>query len=233
MILLPLILAGLLFALPAHAQFEGLVESRNLTSDETGATQKFTMKLWVKKDMVKIEISAMGSTPGSTILYRRDVGKVVMLNDQEKTYFEIQQGAGGGNGQDRQGVERDAMPVVRRTGKSKKILGYSCDQVFMRTGEAETEYWGTKSLGALASAISQTFDVEGNEAGTGWNDDLMKLGYFPLLAQTRMGGKVLESSEVIKIEPRELSPEVFAIPPEYTKQGIRDLIKEEPGQKKR
>jgi len=41
MIRLALLFAGLLFALPGHAQFEGVVESKNLTSDMSGAAQRF------------------------------------------------------------------------------------------------------------------------------------------------------------------------------------------------
>jgi hypothetical protein len=215
---LSLLLAGLFFASFGHAQFEGVVESRNLTSDMSGAAQRFTMKLWVKKGIVKIEMSAIGSTPASTILYRLDVGRVVMLNDQEKTFFEIPQGeAGQGD------VERAAPPTVRRTGKTRKILGYSCDQLYIRNGEAETEYWGTKSLSALAAALSK---ATGSQAGTGVSDDLTAMGYFPLVAVTKMGGKVLESSEVTRLEAMTLPQELFEIPPGYKQQGIRDILQD-------
>lgn len=223
---LPLLFAGILCASLSHAQFEGVLESKNRTSDMSGAAQRFTMRLWVKKGMVKIEMSAIGSTPASTILYRRDVGKVVMLNDQEKTFFEI---ADAGQ-QGEEGIERPAPATVRRTGKTKKILGYSCDQLFIRNEEAETEYWGTKSLSALASALSRATGTE-SQAGPGWSDDLTKMGYFPLIAVTKLGGRILESSEVTRLEPMVLPQEYFEIPAGYRKQGVRDIL-QDPGLKK-
>lgn len=220
---LALFFAGLLFASPGHAQFEGVVESKNVTSDMSGAAQRFTMRLWVKKEMVKIEMSAIGSTPASTILYRLDVGRVVMLNDQEKTFFEIPQGDGSQGEQG--GIERPVPPTVRRTGKTKKILGYSCDQLFIQSGEAETEYWGTKSLSALASALSRATGTE-SQSGPGWSDDLAKMGYFPLVAVTKLEGKILESSEVTRLELKALPQEAFEIPAGYRKQGARDILQD-------
>lgn len=225
---MPLLIAGLLFASLGHAQFEGVLESKNLTSDMSGAAQRFTMRLWVKKEMVRIEMSAIGSTPAYTILYRLDVGRVVMLNDQEKTFFEIAQGDGSQRGEG--GIERPATPTVKRTGKTKKILGYSSDQLLIRNGEVVTEYWATKSLSTLASALSRATGTE-SQAGPGGSDELARMGYFPLVAVTKLEGKILESSEVTRLEVKNVPQEVFEIPEGYRKQGVRDIM-QDPGLKK-
>ncbi|MEK9136807.1 MAG: hypothetical protein AAB393_06760, partial [Bacteroidota bacterium] len=75
----------------AQAQFEGTIESKNLTTDETGSPQQFTMTMYVKNGMVKIHNSAIGTSPSSTMIYRNDKKVVWMLNEEERTYFEIRQ----------------------------------------------------------------------------------------------------------------------------------------------
>jgi Domain of unknown function (DUF4412) len=217
-----LLLTGIFLSFQASAQFEGVIESVNLTSDESGATLQFVMRIWVKNDMVKLEMSSIGKTPASSLLYRRDAGKVLMFNDEEKTFFEIPQGDPARD--EARGTMKDDGLKVRHTGKKKKIMGYPCEQFLLRSGEAETEYWGTKGLSALASSLSRATGTD-NQVGAGLNDDLMKMGYFPLVAVTKLGGRVLESSEVTRLEARAVPQETFEIPTGYKRQSSRDLLR--------
>jgi hypothetical protein len=212
LLLLPLSL------IKAQAGFEGVVESVNTTTDEMGATQRFTMTMWVKDGMVRISMSPFGSNPGTTILYHRDRGSTLMLNDQEKTYFEIRQASPG---------ERTPEPrnktSMKRTGKVRTILGYPCDQLVTRDGDAQSEFWATKKLGGLATAIAGALDEGGGEGGEA-KDELAAMGYFPLVARIRLEGRIIESSEVTKLQKRKCENALFELPEGYKKQSMQDVM---------
>jgi hypothetical protein len=204
-----------------RAQFEGVIESRNTTTDETGAEQQSVMTMWIKGTMAKITNSATSTTPASTMIYRSDLRVIRMLNDDNKTYFEIPQG----KTREDASAEAGAPAAVKKTGKTKKILGYRCEQFLIGQGEAETEIWGTKDLKGLSASLARALGEERSGQGTAWNDELTKLGIFPLLANTRLEGKVLESQEVVKIEKRSLAEDLFSLPAGYKKQSVGDILK--------
>lgn len=202
----------------AQPGFEGIVESVNTTTDETGAPQRFTMTMWVKDGKVKISISPFGSNPGTTILYYRDRGSTLMLNDQEKTYFEMRQSSPG-----ERAPELQNQSSIKRTGKVRAILGYPCDQLVARDGEAHAEFWATKKLGGLAAAIAGALEGEGGEGG-GAKDELAAMGYFPLIARIRLEGRIIESSEVTKLQKRRCENALFELPTGYKKQSMQDVM---------
>jgi hypothetical protein len=206
------------FCASAQAPFEGVIESANLTSDEMGAPQKYTMTMSVKGGMVRVDIPSYGSTPGTALIYRRDLKCVWVLDDAERSYFEMQQEASG-----REGIAGE-RPQIRSSGRTKKILGYPCDQLVMQTGDAKTEFWGTKKLGALAKAIALAIEAGGEEGGGVMNDELASMGYFPLVARTKLEGVVVESSEVTKIEGKKLEPALFEVPKGYRKQSRQEIF---------
>ena len=127
------------------AQFEGIIESRNTTIDEAGQLQEFTMTMYIGPNMAMIRTSPFGSSPGSTMIYRGDMKVMWMLNEEDHTYFEI----GHDEEPDRMFVPSDGSgkPDIKKTGKSKQVLGYKCDQIVIRESDRETEMWATKSLG--------------------------------------------------------------------------------------
>ena len=88
---LGVILAMLMLGSVPPVEFEGVVESRNTTVDELGKQQQFVMTIWVKKGMLKIHNTAVGSTPAYTVIYRSDRKTIWTLNDDEQTYFEVLQ----------------------------------------------------------------------------------------------------------------------------------------------
>ena len=219
-----LVLSLLAFA-PALAQFEGVVESKNVTTNETGAPLQYPMTMWVKGEMVKIAIPAFGDNPGTTMIYRRDRKVMWTLLDSEKSYFEVLLNADRELGSD-QPSSNESRPALKRTKKTRTILGYPCDQFVVREEDVETEFWGTKKLAPLASTINHVFAGNTEEGGKGWEDEITKMGYFPLVAKTRLEGKIVESSEVTRIEQRKLPAELFEVPPGYRKQGVKDVLKD-------
>jgi hypothetical protein len=211
----------------ALAQFEGVVESKNLTTDEVGTAIHYPMTMWVKGEMVKIAIPAYGENPGTTMIYRRDRRVMWTLVDAEKSYFEILLNADRELGAE-EPVRKEPRPALKKTGKSKSILGYPCDQFLVKAGDVETEFWGTKKLGSLAATIQRVFAGSNGDGGRSWDDEIAKMGYFPVVARTRLEGRVVESSEVTRVEQRKLPADLFDVPPGYKKQGVKDMLNTPP-----
>lgn len=204
-----------------RAQFEGVIESSNTTTDETGTDQHYVMTMWIKEAMAKITSTATPSTPATTMIYRSDLRIVRILNDENKTYFEIPQGKMKDDSPDMQ----NEPASVKKTGKTKKFLGYRCEQFMITQGESETEIWGTKDLRGLSASLARALGEERVGQGAAWNDELTKLGIYPLLANTRIEGKVIESQEVVKIEKMTLGEDLFSLPAGYKKQSVGDILK--------
>ena len=203
-------------------QFEGIIQSRNRSVDYGGETQEYEMTIWVKKAQVKVTVPQIGATPGSTVIYRTDSRVSWILNDQDRTYFEVALAP-------RQGMQQPTpsepaspdKPAVTRTNKTRKILGYVCEQVMIQKGETETEIWGTKGLGDLTQMLNQSLQAE--SAGGEEGDLIAKMGLYPLQSVTRYEGRILESQEVTKIERKSLSNDLFRIPEGYKKQKALDV----------
>lgn len=206
------------------AQFEGIVESKNVTTDETGTQQTFTMTMFIRKDMVKIQSSAIGSSPPSTMIYRNDKRVVWMLNEEEKSYFEIPQDEKPEEVRPPLEGKGTESYKVSKTGKKRKILGYPCEQILITRDDERTEIWGTKSLSHLFKAISTALGEEHTETADDWANKITKMGYFPLISTTKIEGSVAESQEVTRIEKKTLPVEFFDLPAGYRKQSVGEML---------
>jgi hypothetical protein len=111
-------------------------------------------------------------------------------------------------------------PVVQRTKKTKKLLGFMCEQVIVTRNDVRTEVWGARGLEDLASVLAE---VLGDEQGPASDDVIAAMGLYPLLSTTLYEGRELESQEVIRIERKQLDPSLFEIPNGYTKQKAADV----------
>lgn len=216
-----LALVFLLASVEASSQFEGTVESVNTTVDEVGVPQKFTMTIWLKGTWVRVGTSGTQTLPGTTFIARPDLGVRWVIDDSTKTYFEVEQATQPGPNQ---GQARAQSSGVKKTGKTKRILGYACEQYHIVHDEVTTELWGTKGLAGLQSALHTAFGGD-EEAGGSWAADIEALGVYPMAASTRVDGVVMESHEVVKIEQRSLPANLFSLPEGYRKYSLDDTLK--------
>lgn len=219
----PLIAAALFFPGTLLAQFEGMIESKNMTIDELGKEQQFTMTIWVKGANAKIVNSASGSSPAVTMVYRGDLQVLWVINDEEKSYYEMRQGEGFGEAG--QSLSKENRTAVKKTGRTKKILGYPCAQYMVANSGAKTEIWGTRSLPGLAAALARAVGQDPEGAQGGWTDEITRLDVYPLQAYTRIGGKIVESHDVTAIQRSTLQMDMFALPSGYVKQSVNDMLK--------
>ncbi len=205
------------------AQFEGVVESQNLTVDETDTPRKFPMTLWISKGRMRVETGAIGETPASTMIYRPDRGVFWILNSEAKTYIEVLQNPEQNSPATH--LDGSDKPQMKKTGKSKTILGYRCDQYVVRRPGEETEIWGTKNLGELTKALDAVLGSSmQQESPDEWSNELTKLGVYPLIATTKVEGKVVESQEVTKIEKLTVPAEKFDLPSGYQKESVQEVL---------
>jgi hypothetical protein len=211
-----------LIAAPSSAQFEGVVETANVSSDEYGRAVTFTMTMWVAPTGVRIGIPATGSAPGVTIIGRTDRAVRWVLNDADKTYFELPIEAPPDDG-----APTEEPAGFKRTGKKKKILGYNAEQLVLKNGSVTTEIWATGDLRPLVETLDRALGGGEVEGGGPWNSELSRQGLFPLRALTKDGKDVLESSDVTKISRVRVNPALLELPPEYRRQGVRDVIRDE------
>ena len=208
---------------PAH--FEGVFETRNVTTNETGGLEEFTMTMWIKPDRVKISTGSAGSPSGTTMIYRRDRRVIWMLTTEDRTYVEMEQEEGPG--------EREPQPGtgeyrIRKTGKKVKILGYVCEQVVITRRDERTELWGSKKLAHLKETLAAVLGTDRTANPADWTDQVDKLGFFPLRSTTRIAGRMVEEQEVTRIQETALVPEIFDLPSGYVKQDLDRLLEEAP-----
>lgn len=210
----------LITALHLHAasQFEGTITSVNRSMDDAGAQQTYQMTIHVKKSMVRVEVPSIAGMPASTAIYRRDRKITWMLDAASRTYFEIRTPQAGAREDGM--VGKNEIPAVQRTKKTKKVLGFTCEQVIVTRNDVRTEVWGARGLEDLAAVLA---DVLGEGQGPASDDVIAALGLFPLLSTTTYEGRELESQEVTRIERKVLDPALFEIPAGYTKQKAADV----------
>jgi hypothetical protein len=214
--------ALLMGAARASGQFEGIVQSNNYTVDDYGVGQRFDMTIWIRHDMIRVKIPSVGDTPGSTVIYRHDRKVSWVINDNEKTYFEVP--FSDQSMEQKQADQHTDKSTVDRTKRTRKVLGYQCEQIILKRGETETEIWGAKGLNDLAARMD-TLLGESGERGPGTETEVLRqMQLFPLVSITRSNGKIVDSQEVTRIERRSLDVNLFVIPPEYKKQTAMEAV---------
>lgn len=156
----------------------------------------------------------------------------------KKAYLEMkfddleQMGKGVSDMQKGMGLEKPGEKIgeLKKTGEKRKINGYACELYTQQVGDQVNEYWITKALtmkqvmGEFADHMS-AFGKAGGQ--TAQQEALMKIDGYPILTVTknRYG---TNQSEVLKIEKKGLSNDLFEIPAGYQKQTMRDMMNRKP-----
>jgi hypothetical protein len=209
------------YGAPAAAQFEGVFETRNITTNETGSIEEFTMTMWIKPDRVKVSSGSADAAQGTTMIYRGDRGVIWMLNTEDRTYAEIEQqtapeehSIGGGGGEFR----------IRKTGKRQKILGYACEQVMITRANEQTELWGSKRLNKLQATLATVLGTDRAATPADWATQVDRMGLFPLRSTTKISGRIVEAQEVTRIQETVLAPDIFDLPAGYRKSDLDSMM---------
>jgi hypothetical protein len=217
----PLLLLALLATAHLHAlsQFEGTIQSKNRSVDDAGVEHVYQMTIWVKKAMVRVQVPAIGEAPAAIAIYRRDRKVSWMLDEGQHTYFEIRLSDDREAGQSARPSEKEETSI-QRTKRTRKLLGFTCEQVILTRGEVRTEIWGARGLDELVKVLGESLEFGQATAPV---DLIASMGLFPLLSTTAYEGRTLDSQEITKIERKSLDPALFEIPAGYSKQKAVDV----------
>lgn len=193
----------------AQENFEGVVKFK-VESD--GDSQ--TINYMVKDGNFKMDVP--GEASGSVIM--KD-GKMLVLMPEQKMYMETPL-----NFSDRFEKEMDEKEINPdniddyKTGKTKEILGHEAEQYVYSDDNNEVEVWVAKDLGTLS------FFSNPMQKKSEWQERLDALNYFPLLMVAKdKKGKEVTRFEVVELEEKSLSADLFEAPSDYRKMDMMGM----------
>jgi len=230
----PTLFALLLAALPAYAQFEGVLEMKmTMASKDNEAGGGGTMNVAIAKAGTRCEIDMQMGPMGMkmVMLQKADVPNTLFrLNDANKTYSEIDMA----KTREMAGQQPDSHKYTVEKLGQETILGYTAQHVMIKeksTGAGSTmttEMWTAKDLLDYAT-FSKMQPKQGKGAGAEALAKALKdadADGLPLksIATTADGSKI--TMEVVKVDKKTMAASTFEIPADYTKSagGLMDLM---------
>ena len=121
-------------------------------------------------------------------------------------------------------MEETSLPAANRpsgsltkTGKTKTLIGYRADQFLHSGQEEDTEVWGTTGLGVLFIGLHTRGPGFGRTGDSpDWVRALRDQNIFPLIViRKNKAGEEQARMEATDIERKEISDELFVVPPKY------------------
>jgi len=198
-----------------HAQtpFQGKLVIEISTENEG-----MTMDYYIKGEKIKMIMKGDGSGLGGIIM---DGNKSIILMEEQKMYMEFDnkmiQKLNGMFGQTHNNEENKNIDFSKyKTGKTKTILGYNCEQWIFENDGKKNEAWVTTEIGSFQifkSPMGKTYTPN-------WGKSLNKNGYFPLYVKTSDDNGMISIFEVKNINRTTLSDSDFTPPSNYKKMNI-------------
>ncbi len=202
--------------LKAQNNFEGNIKFKITSKDNS-----IDMNYFLKEGKFRIE---MGENAENAVFINAN-GKSLILMPEQKMYMDLDnpmfakmKDMMGKKNDDENGDQNDKDFDINkyRTGKTKSILGYECEQwVFNDIEEDEqnqVEAWVTDELG--------NFMFMENPMGSGfspdWSGSFKNKGFFPLLVISKdSDGEEISKFEATEINKKSLSDDLFHAPSDY------------------
>ena len=186
--------------LETKKSFEGVLE---VQVQNTERVQLYTYS--VKNGRIRVEPADV-SDAAQVIIVDHPAKRTYVLLPAREQYIEIADAAEVGRGQT--GLQKSEL--------TDEILGYTCEQLLMKSSQSDVEIWATKEFGTagtmLTTVIAQTFD------SPGWETELFGMGYFPMKVIMRdVSGYDAGKFEVNSVQKKALGDFLFRIPRGYEK----------------
>jgi hypothetical protein len=202
--------------LETKRSFEGVLE---VQVQNTERVQLFTYS--VKNGRIRVEPADV-TDAAQVILVDHPAKKTYVLLPAREQYVEIADASDVGH----------EPTGLQKTDLTDEILGYTCDQLLVKTNQAEVEIWATRELGTagtmLTATVTQTFDTPA------WETELFSRGYFPLKVVMRdVSGYDAGKFEVNTVQKKALGDFLFRIPMGYEKVERDVLIPKQAAPKKK
>jgi len=222
------ILALLLTAWPAFAQFEGVLEMKMTMTDQNGGS--------VGGGDVKVSVGKPGARSEMTMKMPQMTMSVVMLfkNDKPDTLYRINEVGKNYTEIDLTKMREMAGQMqdnekytVKKLGE-EKVLGYKTQHVLVTHGEGTTELWTAKDFLDYDTFNRLQARAGGRTGQEGMAKALKDAGVdgMPLksVASSPGGGKVI--MEVVKADKQSLPASTFEVPPGFRKSsgGLMDMM---------
>lgn len=179
----------------------------------------------MKGNFVRIETP---EAPGAMIM---DFAKMemIMLMNEERMYMVMP--IKPSDAPEKQKDTPAADPDVEVTGKTEKILGYTCSQILVKDGKTISEVWFAEGLGFFAGlgrsggGGGMFGKKKGNaETAAKWERALKGRGGFPLRVINRdAAGKETSRMEATKIEKGGVTDADFQPPAGFEKFAMPDM----------
>jgi hypothetical protein len=223
-----------LAALPALAQFQGVLEMKTTTSDKDGTPLGGgTMTLCVSKAGTRSEMNMQHGTMGlkMVMLQKSDApDKAYTLNESAHTYVEID--LAKARGMAAQQTNQNEY-TVQKLGQ-EKLLGYNTQHVLVKEKNAAglegmaTEMWTAKDFLDYETFSRLQIRHGGSAGRSGLVKALKDAGAegMPLKYVSTTPEGIKTTMEVLKAERKSLPASTFEIPPGYTKSegGLMDMM---------
>ena len=229
----PTLFALLLAALPAFAQFEGVLEMKMTMAGKDGEGGGGTMNVAVAKAGTRSEMNMQMGGDGMkmVMLQKTDTPNMLYrINDANKTYTEMDLAKMRAMA----GQQPDTTKYTVEKLGQETILGYKTQHVLVKEQHAgagngmTTEMWTAKDL--LDYATFSKLQVRraqgaGEEAMIKALKDADADG-MPLKSITTTGDGSKVTMEVVKVDKKSLPASTFEIPAGYTKSegGMMDMM---------
>jgi hypothetical protein len=221
----PTLCALLLAALPAFAQFEGVVEMKVTTVSKDGQGGGGTMKIATSKAGSRIEMNMgrEGLSMKFVLLQKEDAPNMVYhINDADKTFTEIDVA----KAREMAGQQQNTLEYTVEKLGQENLLGYKTQHVLVKEKNPKagsvhtTEMWTTKGLLSY-EAFSKMQARQGQGADRAAMVKALKdagVDGFPLKSITTTPGSGIQvTMEAVNIEKKSLPAAMFQIPAGYTK----------------
>ncbi|MEE9432254.1 MAG: DUF4412 domain-containing protein [Melioribacteraceae bacterium] len=203
-------------SLQAQSQFEGKVIIEISSDGDT-----FEMDYYIKGEKMKMIMKGDNSGLGGMIMTGN---KSIVLMDEQKMYMEFDNetltklsGIFGGNNDEDDNSSSDETDFSKyRTGKTKTILGYDCEQWIFEEDGMKSEAWVTDEIGSFQIFKSPM----GASYTPSWGKSLNNKGFYPLLVTSSDEDGEVSKFEVKSVDKSSLSESDFAPPSGYKKMSI-------------
>jgi len=188
----------------AQDKFQGKVTFE--VSDE-GQNQQISYLVKGNKFLIQPE---NGEAAGQgSMIYDGDKKSMIIIMNEQKMYMEMPIDPMD----EISNNESEELDYFVKTGNSKDVMGYSCD-------EFEFKDEGKKGLALMTKELGSFLfmdDPEGGESAQ-WQKEIMSEGYFPMLVKEKNSSGELETVfKVIDLKPMNLDDSMFSAPPGFKK----------------
>jgi hypothetical protein len=205
----------------SQTSFEGEIKFK-VSHDENG----MTMDYFIKDGKLRMEMG--GEAKGTCFIHSN--GKSLILMPEQKMYMDLDNSVfkkmqemmkKNVDKAKEENSDKDFNIENYKTGETKSILGYKCEQWVFNDKEGGTdskvEAWITDQLGnfmMMESPMGQGFSP-------GWSNTFKNKGMFPLLVITKdTDGKETSRFEATEIDKKSLSNDLFEVPSGYSEMKI-------------